>query len=218
MSFKKMFQHIDRVAAHLPFALHDSERVNEAFATWRSERDESARRNLDIWTYCFARRYLLLKFAAERSAPTADFELVVERAYRKIEAKRLDVVDDNRYAGWVSIVCKNTYYNYLRTATRTILMEEGDEVCVVAEPTEYGYDATLLLDELHRAIDALPPYLVEVGRLKFLHDRPYEDIADVTGLELPIVRSYASKVAARLRRDPRLIQVLEPIFKKMEAN
>lgn len=209
MDFDELFSSVDRVAAHLPFPIHDAHQANAAFEAWREGGDASMKRVVDLWTYCFVRRYLLAKFAANRLAGAADLEQLCERVYRKIERKRVTVEDARRYASWVSVVCRNAYYNYARTAGRIVLFgTEGDLPVLVSEPREPAYDRVLLLDAMHAAIEDLPPYLREVAILKFVRELEYTDIEKETGLSLPIVRAYVSKIVRRLRRNEALARIL----------
>lgn len=209
MEIKQMFKSVDRVAAHLPFSVKDTEQANAAFEAWRTTGDAEAKRLVDLWTYCFVRRYLLVKFAANRSVPAADLEQLFERVYRRVDRKRVTVQDASRYASWVSVVCKNAFYNYLRSAGRVVLFGADDDIPVlVSEPREPVYDTVLLLEVLHAAVEALPPYLRTVGYLRFIRGMAYSEIADETGHELPIVRSYVSKAARRLRRNHALVRIL----------
>lgn len=210
MPIDQLFSSLDRVAAYLPFGLHETDQVNAAYEDWNQRGSLEQKRVVDLWTYCFVRRYVLLKFAADRSAPTADLEMLVERIYRKIEQKRGTVLDARRYAGWVSVVCKRTYLNYLRSNRRTVLFQTGEIPSAVTEPEELAYDTAVILDALHAAAERLPPYLREVAQLRLIHDLSYAEIGRRTGLPKPIIRSYVSKILHRFRSDPTLAFLLRP--------
>ncbi|HEX7071285.1 MAG TPA: hypothetical protein VF190_10780, partial [Rhodothermales bacterium] len=79
MAHDDFFSSLDRVAAELPFGMHETDLVNAAFEDWLRDGDSCRKRVVDLWTYCFVRRYVIIKFASDRSAPTADMEMVVER-------------------------------------------------------------------------------------------------------------------------------------------
>lgn len=210
MTTDDLFGSLEGVAAHLPFGLYETDRVNEAYEDWVERGDPQQKRVVEVWTYCFVRRYVLVKFALEHAAQSADVELVVDRIYRKIEQKRSTLSNPRRYAGWVSVVCKNAYLNYRRSFTRTTAVGTGDVAVVVAEPAELAYDNLVLLDALHAAIERLPTYLQEVATLRFVQDLAYDEIAERIGQPVAIVRSYVSKVVCRLREDEILKKLLRP--------
>jgi len=212
MSFEPMYRDLERVARHLPFPLNDIAAANEAFGKWRREGCDHAKREVDVWTYCYVRRYLLVKFAADQSAPLADFEMLVDRVYRKIDRKRTSVAESDRYAAWVSVVCRNTYFNYLRSVRILIPMERDEEDIAVEEPENPGLDEGMVLDAVHASIEYLPPYLREVAQLRLIEDLSYEEVSRRTGLDASILRAYVCKIVKRLRRDRRLARLLgEPV-------
>lgn len=208
MIFEPLFRDLERVARHLPFPLHDIEAANAAFGAWRSEGSEEAKRTVDLWTYCFVRRFALMKFAADRTAPLADFEMLVERMYRRIERKREDISDPQRYTAWVSVVCRNAYYNHLRSGPRLVPLEVDDSVVTVVEPDDPIVETGLVLDALHAAIEQLPPYLRHVAHLRFIENLSYDDVASRSGHDASTCRAYVYKIVKRFRRDGRLIRLL----------
>ena len=209
MAVDRLFSSLDRVAAHLPFGLHETDQVNAAFESWLQDGDPEQKRVVDLWTYCFVRRYVLLKFTVEQGATASDLEMLVERMYRRIDEKRGTIEDALRYAAWVSVVCKHTYLNYLRSSNRTLVFESTHMPLSVTEPEDIGYDKAVLLDALHAACDRLPPYLREVARMRFIQDLPYVEMARRTQLPLPIIRSYVSKILHRFRSDHLLTRLLK---------
>lgn len=208
MASDHLFSSLARVAAQLPFGIHDTDQVNAAFEQWSTHNDLDQKRVVDLWTYCFVRRYVLLKFTVERTAPSADLEMLVERIYRKIERNRHTVQDARSYAGWVSVVSRNTYLNYLRAPIRTRVVDTSQFPLTVAEPADPDYDTGVLLDALHAAIDRLPPYLREVARLRFIEDLSYTEIQSRINQPLPVIRSYVSKTLHRFRNDHALERLL----------
>lgn len=210
MTSDDLFGSLDGVAAHLPFGLHETDRVNAVYEDWVRNGGEEQKRIIDLWTYCFVRRYVLIKFAVDHATHSADLELVVDRIYRKIDQKRWTVADARKYTGWVSVVCKNAYLNYRRSNSRNAPFAAGDVSMIVAEPRELSYDSVVLLDALHAAIDRLPSYLQEAANLRFVQDLPYDQIAERIDQPVAIARSYVSKVVYRLRKDETLKALLKP--------
>ena len=51
---------IFKVASILPFDLNDSDEINSVYRKWRQTHEETELKHLEIWTYCFVRRYFRL--------------------------------------------------------------------------------------------------------------------------------------------------------------
>ncbi|HET6566371.1 MAG TPA: sigma-70 family RNA polymerase sigma factor [Rhodothermales bacterium] len=211
MSIGSEWHGIRDVAAHLPFELDDTEEANRAFQRWRKSHRAKEKRIVDLWTYCFVRRYFVLKFAQEDGFRLSDLDDLIARTYRKIDTYVDTVKSPGRYAHWVSKVCKNTFLNHTRTHRYVVpLQPDGPEL--VAEPvsTFTSSDFGILSRELSAAIGRLPEFLQAVARMRFIEHRSYEEIGRATGKSLPVIRSYTSKIAARFRRDRHLRAFLDP--------
>lgn len=205
MSFAFVPESLRALAAHLPFGLDNTERAGAAFRCWReSDAGEGAaeKHAVELWTYCFVRRYFLVKFAVRPARPASDLAELEERAYQKIEQARTEVRFPERYPHWVSVVCKNTYLNYLRRnrpARQSIDEEEGP---ALQSDRQVRGDVGLTKKVVTEAVERLPEYLQPVARLRFLESHSYEAIREKTGTAVPTARSYASRARQRLRKDP----------------
>lgn len=207
--FTPALERLDAVAAHLPFHLSETDQVNAAFSRWREEGAEEARRIVDLWTYCYIRRYYLVKFMRDPAPSASDLDALVERAYVKVEEHRIGIRDPGRYAHWVSVVCRNTFLNHLRRRRPHVSLDEEGGPVLVSEELPAPPDFAFVLQVVLAAIARLPAYLQEVSRLRFVERRSYEQIGEATGKPLPIIRSYVHKALARLRQDPELLQLTE---------
>lgn len=206
---------LNLVAQHLPFHLNETDKVNAAFVRWHQHDDEEAKYHIDLWTYCFIRRYFIVKFARDSSySNVADVDALIEKAYAKVQRYESTIDQKARYASWVSVVCKNTFLNYLRTVHAMVSINQEDGPQLQGESLELMYDVGMMYEELQHAIERLPEFLRDVARLRFVEDCSYQEIGEATGKELPIVRSYVSKAALKLRSDPSLRSFLaKPGFK-----
>lgn len=204
------FEHLDRLVAHLPFPLDDTDQANASFARWRKHGEREDAKIVALWTYSFVMRYFLVKAVRGSIRSASDLDALITTVYRKVERKRDTVNDPRRYASWVSVVCKNTLINYVqrKRPERSIHDEHGP--VLVTEPATY-HDAGFVLQELRDAIDRLPPYLQDTARLYFLEECSYEEISDHIGKDIPTVRSYRHKVVRKFREDDRLLSVLHPL-------
>ena len=203
------FDSLDELAAGLPFRLDDALAVNAAYTRWRATGDLQERSIVQLWTYCYIRRYFLVKFVQESSWSAIDLDVLVDIAFRKMEMRESQVREPSRYASWVSVVCKNTFRNYLRARRQQISFDGAPMGTSVSETPnnyrEYGAQQQMLVG----AIDRLPPHLRSCVRLRFLGGLSYAEIARRTDRPLPTIRSFIYKAVKRLRLDEELLKNLE---------
>lgn len=204
MSFRFELRKLDALASGLPFCLDDAQELNEIFAAFRERDHPDDRYLVDLWTYCYIRRYYLVKFIRESGFQSAELDQVVELTYKKVENCRHQLEQDRRYAQWVSVVCHNTYVNFV-TRRRCVTALEGINEPVFEPPdTNSVEDPAALYLTLARAIDRLPVFLRHVARMRFVEDLTYEEIGRLTGKSVATVRSYVHKTCRRFRLDPGL--------------
>lgn len=204
------FSHLDELVARLPFSLDATDRVNAAFERWQTQNAEEDEVIVALWTYCFVMRYFLVKSVRGSIQQTADVDALIAKVYRKIDRKRKTIDDASRYASWVSVVCKNTFINYVRRRPpEQSIQDEGGPVLVAETPRVY-HDAGFVMDALDEAIDRLPPYLQETARLYFLRGYTYDEISETIDRPVSTVRSYRHKIVQRFREDDGLLAVLQP--------
>ena len=210
MSYQTELVSLDSLAARLPFAIDESDRVNEAFAAYmtapvRAPRKREHRKTVDLWTYCYVRRYFLIKFMKESRFRASELDLVVERTFRKVEEARGRIEHHNRYAQWVSVVCRNTFINFVtRRQTVTHLEVHHDEAIDTGSPMDLDVNAAALHAALQRAIGELPTYLQATARMRFVENLSNEEIGRIVGKRSPTVRSYVHKIKKRFRADGEL--------------
>jgi len=200
---------LQAVSNRLPFAMDDTDAVNDAFRRWCQRDDPDAKHIVELWVYCYVCRYFLLKAAGDVFDRAAVLDELITSTYEKIRDKRDSVRDPDQFSSWVSVVCKNTFLNYARR-TRTaesIDREEGPTLRAEdGEPTAaLGHTREVIED----AIDRLPEYLRTPARLYFLEDRNFEEISEKTGKTVATVRTYKHKAIRRLRDDDTLRKYIE---------
>lgn len=208
MSLPSLPKSLRALAARLPFGLDETERAGAAFRAWCEE--GTGRRIVDLWTYCFVHRYFLAKFAVCPTHPAADLDELIDRAYRKIEQGREGVEQPRRYPHWVSVVCKNTYLNYLRRVRATESLDAEGSPMPVADTPVVGGDLGLARKVVEAAIERLPAYLQPVARMRFLEECSYEEISEKTDTAVPTARSYADRARRHLRKDADVQALLSP--------
>ena len=204
------FSDLDRLVAHLPFSLDDTEKVNAAFARWRAHPNREDEKVVALWTYCFIMRYFMVKAVRGTLRSASDLDALIAKVYRKADRKRDTVKNASRYASWVSVICKNTLINYVNRKRPEQSIQDDQGPVLLAESSTTYHDAGFVLQALHNAIDRLPAYLQETARLYFLQELTYEEISERINKSVPTVRSYRHKVVKKFREDDRLLTFLQP--------
>ncbi len=206
---RNAFESLDSLASRLPFHLDDIKSANAAFMQWQESGSDSDYRIVQLWTYCFIRRYYLVKFIQESTYGVADLDELIEKTFLKVERGATEINRPSRYASWVSVVCKNTFLNYLRSRKPSVSIEEEGTPPLVAEAPAVYDDVGLAREAVQRAIDRLPDYLQECVRLRFIDGLSYSEISERTGYPLPRIRSYINKGLNRFRSDETLLSFLD---------
>jgi len=201
--------HLRTVLDQLPFSVENTDAANEAFRRWIEGKDPDAERLVDMWTYCYVCRYFLTKSTGDSFDSVAAPSKLITRAYEKVQEKRGEVRNPNRYANWVSVVCKNTFLNHTRyDRTAESIHEERGPTLRANEPqptAEYGFVREALAD----AIDRLPDYLQRPARLYFLENMEFEEISEAVGKAVPTIRTYKHKALQKLRKDDTLREYVD---------
>ena len=199
------------VTDRLPFSVDDTDAANDAFRRWTEEEDSEAEYVMDLWTYCYICRYFLTKSAGDTFENASDADELVTRAYRKVQQNRGDVRSPNRYANWVSVVCKNTFLNYKRRNrfSESINREEGPEL--PANEDQPVANIGFVRETLVEAIQELPNYLQEPARLYFLENQEFDEISEEIGKPVATIRTYKHKAVKHLRSNEKLREYVDQV-------
>jgi RNA polymerase sigma factor (sigma-70 family) len=203
MSFPQFDADLQRVARYLPFALDNIEEVDKLFTRWKTTSASADKHLVDIWTYCYVRRYFAKKFVRYEYLPISDFDELVEKAHQNA-ATQLAKAD--KLASWLSVICKNVFLRYFeQRKSRTYYGLETIESTFVAEEQTPINEQEIVSNAIEKAIAQLTPTLQQVARLKLLEHKEYAEIAEIMGKEIPIIRSYFNKVINALKQDESLM-------------
>lgn len=193
---------IERISRRLPFAVEETDKVNALYLDNHELDDPAASEVVDLWTYCYVRKYFQLKYARDFDGSVADYEKLMADTFRKITVGMQNLGPSPRYASWVSVICKNTYLNFLRSKKKYLSVDRQHVPLEAREPNVADtLDARLLFNALQQAISRLPAFLRTVAVLRIIEEKDYETIAEETGKEIPTIRSYVNKAVTRLRND-----------------
>lgn len=206
---RKELSDLDELIRRLPFALDDGDAVGALFSRWRRR---PSRRNaylIDLWTYCYVRRYFLIRFVSSGSRMAgSDLEHAVEAAFGKIERSRSGLIDPERYPRWVIVICRNTFASHVRRTPGHVSVDMVAEPAQAPDPVLELHDQAIRAAALEAAIGRLPKSLRPVARMKLIDGLDYTVIQDRTGAPVPTIRSYLHKALVRLRQDPQFLRIL----------
>ena len=210
MTLKATMRSLDEVAAYLPFHVDDLENANAAFQRWHASGNPKDLELVEIWTYCYVRRYFIAKFLRDSAYGSTHLDMLVGKAFSRARDNLDKVKQPERFASWVSVICKNAFINFLRRYREQAALDEA-RTAAPRRPEHFEHDRLAARRAVEHAIERLPPSLQTVARLRFLEARPYDDIVEATGRPAASVRSYVNKAVVRMREDPELLALLQEI-------
>lgn len=199
-------ERIKEIQRQLPFTLLDVDAAQDAFLDWKTAPN---RRKLSVvfsWAYCYIYRYFIIKFTANPSFSDADFERLINAAFRRLQQSLEAGTRIDRLPQWISVVCKNLYRNFLRDYQPriTVSASEVDLEDEDALAADVYLDAPRVAKQVREAVDRLPEYLRQVTHDRFIHNLSYEEIGERHNKPTPLIRSYIHKALQKLRDDPNL--------------
>ena len=203
---------LEKLLSRLPFHLDDIAKANACYTRWLKNKSKEDKKLIDLWTYCFIWRSVLVKFSNNSRVNSADFDMVVAEVFERVVSRRHTVRNPGKYASWVSVICRNVFINYVRKKRTSIPFDENIASGIIAEPEEPVNDTTILIQVLESAIGRLPKYLQDIAVLRILEHQSYEEISTRTGKRVEIIRTYMNKAKQRLRRDDALAVFLKKEF------
>ena len=205
---------LEQLLSHLPFHLDDMARANQAYKDWIKYKRIEDQRIVDLWTYCFIWRNLIVKFSRNAALNPSDFELLVTQIFERIVSQRYTIRDNAKYTNWVSVICRNSFVNHLRRLKRMYSVKDMDLMPAEEELTWRSDDFLVLHQMLRRAIGRLPVYLQKVVRQRLINQKSYEDISEEMSKSVDVVRSYFNKAMRKLRNDGQLRAFVKQEFRE----
>ncbi len=203
-----MLFYLQRIAKQLPFHLEDVDAANALFVRWHAERKPEDKKLVDIWTYCFIYRYFLMKFVEGDKGVAMD--PLITRTFGAIHRGQEAVQQPDRYASWVSKLCKHAFINYLRIDRYYEAM--GEDFQALPAPPAGPYDVSMIRHSLHEAIASLPLFLRDIATMRLVDNLSYDEMQEATGKELPILRSYTNKAMRHLRNNGGLHRLYKELY------
>ena len=202
MTLKAARRALDEVADRLPFHVDDVASANDAYLRWRASEQPEDLRIVELWSYCYTRNYFIVKFLRDGAYGPNDLDSLVTKAFLRIRNHLTDVQDPGRFASWVSVICRNVFRSFLRRRRERFTLTEN---LLPTHAADYGeHDRRIARRAVEEAIGALPPFLQEVARLRYLDGLSYDAISKATGTPSATARAYAHRAAEKLRACPAL--------------
>lgn len=206
MPFQDFNQSIQQVAKHLPFAPDDFKAANALFVRWKVHAQPADKRLVDIWTYCYIRRYFTAKFVRYTFLPATDLDAVISKADGYVRNQINAVKDAEKFAAWLSVVCKNVFIRYFEQhKSRTYASIDQVPEAYFSEPPAYASELEILQKMVEASISKLAPALQEIARLRILQHKEYGEIAEIIGKDVSTIRTYFHKITTALRKDETLL-------------
>lgn len=201
-------QELDALAARLPFRLDAIDEAGAVFERWLRSPNDADEYVVSLWTYCYVRRYFLVRVAREPSFTVGDLEQVIDQAYQRIEGGRAELREPSRYARWVVVVCRNTYVGFVSRRVESLRLEQVAEPEQAPDELDVWHESAGLKTVVRSAVERLPPFLRPVAEQRFLLGMEYEAIAAASGRDSATVRAYVHRALLKLRSDRRLLRWL----------
>ena len=145
--------------------------------------------------------------AARMLGSNSDVEDLAQQVFIRVWKSARRYVPRAKFTTWLLKITRNLVFNELRRAKRRahvpLQSEPGAEEIPLKDETNPAPDASLLEDELQRAIEEAIMQLPESQRMALVLRRyeqlSYEEIADVLDLSVPAVKSVLFRARTELR-------------------
>ena len=145
--------------------------------------------------------------AARMLGSNSDVEDIAQQVFIRVWKSARRYVPRAKFTTWLLKITRNLVFNELRRAKRRahvpLQSEPGAEEIPLKDETNPAPDASLLEEELQRAIEEAIMQLPESQRIALVLRRyeqlSYEEIAEVLDLSVPAVKSVLFRARTELR-------------------
>lgn len=143
----------------------------------------------------------LLRMGRRLTKDRAEAEDLVQETLVRAMEKRGELRDEKRMNAWLLAIQKSVHLNSRRGLRHRLELLQGGLSESPREPTgDLAEEVTAgsLTDELHRALEKLPPEWRETLWLREVEELTYEEIAEVQRCPVGTVRSRLARARARM--------------------
>ena len=159
--------------------------------------------DLDAYNRCVdTHSDALFRFALKHLCDRDNAKDIVQDSFLRLWLK-LDTVDENKCRGYLFTTAHNLIVDRSRRRKYVTPYADGHENILVTHQPKHG-----LKDELDRLLDTLPPVQRSLVLLRDLEGYAYQEIADMTGLDMTKVKVYLFRARKALQErigDPALV-------------
>jgi RNA polymerase sigma-70 factor (ECF subfamily) len=122
------------------------------------------------------------------------------RAFKNLKQIR----DDTKLSSWLFGISRNVALEAIRSRQRDHRNHDGEASLEIVEDTQSNPDQDLLQKELngamHQALHSMNDEWRTIFVLKVLHQRSYQEIAEITGFSLAKVKTDLHRARLEMRR------------------
>ena len=130
MSHSSILRPLEEVLAWLPFEVDDFAAVNTLFARWQESGNEADLDLLLKWMYGYIYRYVMVRFMRNETLSSVDVDILLSEMLIQVHDSMAKVSDADKFASYVSVICRNVYSNHLRK----LVTQERLELTLDREP------------------------------------------------------------------------------------
>jgi RNA polymerase sigma-70 factor, ECF subfamily len=137
------------------------------------------------------------RYAVRMLGDRGDAEDVMQSAWMRAYRNIANCREPKRFAAWLYQIVVNECRTHLsrRTSRDRRFADSSELDQLTAKPVGDG----LLLDEIYRALDALPVEQREAFVLKHVEEMEYEEMSEITGAGVSALKMRVKRATGRLR-------------------
>lgn len=197
MSLSKIQPILDR----LPFHYENADAVNAVFQRWRAHSNEADKQLVETWAYAYIYMFFIQKRTSNQLESVSAVSEGIQDALLSVLEKKNTVRNPDRFAHWVSVVCRNAFLNLVRDTPEHTSIDATPMQLKEDTSDRPSIDSELIADVVHDAIDQLPNYLQVPARLYFLEGRSFQSISEEVDKSVATVRVYKQRAMQRLQQN-----------------
>lgn len=142
--------------------------------------------------------YPMLKRILKDEEETRD---ALQELMAKLWSKRDELGKCQNLQAYIVTVAKNYSFDLLKRKRIVNFSENGEQQFFHVELDEVSPDLKEKFEQVHKAIEKLPEKYREVIRLRDIDGFAYEEIKEMTGMEIPHIRVVLSRARQKVKQE-----------------
>ena len=119
----------------------------------------------------------------------------------KLSSKRHELDNCRNQQAWIITVAKNYSFDLLKQKRIKNFSENGEHQFFQIESGEVDPDLKEKFEQVHKVIEKLPEKYREIIRLRDIDGFSYEEINEMTGMEVPHIRVLLSRARQKVKEE-----------------